>query len=59
MLSIYQFIILDKPITHADDGFDVAAGVTQLSTQAADVHVDRSRFDLPFEPPDTLEQPIA
>ena len=50
---------VDEPIAEADDRLDLAARRAELAAQAADVHVDRSRFHLPVVAPDPLEQPVA
>ena len=51
--------LFDEPVAHADDRLDLPAGMAELAAQPADVHVDRSGFDLAVEPPDALEQPVA
>src|SRR5215831_7882207 len=50
---------IDEPIAEADDCFDLASRRAELRAEAADMHVDRSRFDQALVAPDALEQPIA
>lgn len=62
MVLVYwrcKFGFLDKAVAHADHRFDLPSCSSQLSAQAADVHVDRAGFDLSIETPHTLEQAIA
>src|SRR6187200_2875966 len=51
--------LFDEPVSHADDGFDPLASVSELAAQAPDMHIDRARFDLALESPDPFQQPIA
>src|SRR5262245_6664134 len=49
---------IDEPVPQADNRLDLPSGVSELSAKAADVDIDRARFDHPFVAPDTLQQPV-